>query len=153
MNYLESATKRFYERFIPITETGCWIWEACLGNHGYGVIGYGGHQKTICAHRFSWMIHHGEIPEGMDVLHKCDVRACVNPSHLFLGTQRDNNKDKIKKSRQAKGRQLPISKLSEEAVREIRKSTETQAMLAIRYGVNQSEISRVKNWQAWRHVS
>ena len=92
----KSLWERFHEKYVPVTETGCWIWTRSKCR-GYGRISYNGTGKM--AHRISWEIHCGPIPEGMLVLHKCDVPACVNPEHLFLGTYKDNTQDAIKKGR------------------------------------------------------
>ena len=87
--------EKFRERYV-VTD-GCWEWIGAKDKNGYGVITY----KTlpIKAHRYSFSVHYGEILEGMSVLHKCDNPSCVNPEHLFQGTQRDNMHDAIKKKR------------------------------------------------------
>ena len=89
--------KRFHLGYIPIPETGCWLWERATTHNGYGQISIGG--KIMIAHRYSWELHGGHIPDGLCVLHKCDVRCCVNPDHLWLGTQKDNSQDALKKGR------------------------------------------------------
>jgi len=80
-----------------IKSRGCWNWAASLNNKGYGWFRIRG--KTFTAHRASWMLFRGSIPAGMCVLHKCDNPQCVRPSHLFLGTMRDNTQDMIRKGR------------------------------------------------------
>ena len=75
----------------------CWLWTASRNNGGYGLFKLAG--KTTTAHRISYELHVGVIPDGMCVLHTCDVRMCVNPDHLFLGTQTDNMQDKANKGR------------------------------------------------------
>ena len=90
-------SKRFYGLTMPITETGCWIWLGYCDRNGYGDIKV--EYKSWRAHRFSWVLHGGDIPEGQYVLHKCDEPSCVNPDHLFVGTQDDNIQDMIKKGR------------------------------------------------------
>lgn len=87
----------FHDNYEKITETGCWIWIGPCFNEGYGWFFVNG--KPIGAHRVSWELHNGPIPDGMYVLHTCDVRPCVNPDHLFIGTQKDNIHDAIKKGR------------------------------------------------------
>lgn len=80
------------------TET-CWLWTATLSNKGYGKIGVCNPRRVASAHRVAWELTHGPIPDGLWVLHKCDVRACVNPSHLFLGMAKDNTDDMNRKGR------------------------------------------------------
>ena len=92
--------ERFNQKFIPEPNTGCWLWIARLNNRGYGVIGRGRRgDGTTAAHRVSWELFCGLIPNGMHVLHKCDNPPCVNPQHLFLGTHGDNMRDAVRKGR------------------------------------------------------
>ena len=86
-----------YAKFILKAKKECWMWTGYRTPDGYGRIQI--NYKRIKAHRLSWEVHNGSIPEGLFVLHKCDVRDCVNPNHLFLGTQKDNIHDAIKKGR------------------------------------------------------
>lgn len=119
---------------------GCWIWQgATIGpRHEYGYCGYGG-KTSVLAHRASFLIFNGEIPDNLCVLHTCDVALCCNPKHLFLGTKADNNKDRF-----AKGRYK--TKLSEAQVLEIRAALGiTQKALAIKYGVSQVYINQIVN--------
>lgn len=78
-------------------ESGCWLWNARIHPNGYGAFGFG--DVVYKAHRAAWMIYRGAIPTGMCVLHRCDVPRCVNPDHLFLGTQIDNVRDMVQKKR------------------------------------------------------
>ncbi len=95
--YSPTLKERFDRSYIPVPESGCWLWTAHVGKTGYGSICY--KKKRTGSHRMSWMIHNGDIPEGLLVLHQCDTRSCVNPDHLFLGTYKDNAQDCIKKGR------------------------------------------------------
>jgi len=140
----------------------CWEW---IGGHsdGYGrIIAFGG---SRLAHRISWMIHKGEIPEiensdvrGTCVLHRCDNRSCVNPNHLFVGTHRDNMRDMAEKGRCVSnpmvGEECNLAKLTNAQVRFIRSShaNVTQSYLAKIFGINQSQISRIINGKVWTHV-
>lgn len=92
-----SAIARF-NRKVERSEQGCWLWVGALRPNGYGNFFLG--NKTTCAHRAAWTLANGQIPDGLQVLHRCDVPNCVNPSHLFLGTQKDNMQDMIAKGRQ-----------------------------------------------------
>lgn len=139
---------RFYKSIRK--EGDCWIWIGYVGADGYGRIG--AHRKWRRAHIASYILHCGSIPDGLWVLHKCDVRACVNPDHLFLGTGLDNVADMVAKNRQAKGERFPQAKLKEHDVKEILASDERNKELAERFGVNQSVISNIRSRKQWRHV-
>lgn len=99
------AAQRIEKWSCPEPNTGCWIWLGSSGNSGYGKTRFGS-SMDYSAHRLSFVAHNGPIPDGMCVLHKCDNRLCVSPSHLFLGTKSDNSKDMV-----AKGRQFSICRL------------------------------------------
>lgn len=88
---------RFWKYVSALSDDECWIWMGSL-RRGYGRISIR-HSYSIPAHRFSWELHRGSIPNGLDVCHTCDVPACVNPNHLFLGTAKDNIRDMILKER------------------------------------------------------
>lgn len=89
-----------FEGYVPEPNTGCWLWARHINSKGYGLMHTRGtRRRTRLAHREFWRRHRGEIPSGLYVLHACDTPACVNPGHLFLGTQRDNVLDMISKGR------------------------------------------------------
>src|SRR5688572_336575 len=82
-----------------VPECGCWIWRGCKISGGYGTVGVGGKGSYKSVHRASYEIHHGEIPDGLVVMHKCDTPSCVNPDHLTVGTKGENNRDRRNKAR------------------------------------------------------
>lgn len=93
-----SSQIRFWNKVVRTRS--CWLWTAAKNEKGYGVFGLG--QETDKAHRIAWRLINGLIPQGLFVLHRCDVPACVNPKHLFLGTNIDNVRDMIAKGRNSK---------------------------------------------------
>ena len=131
--------------------TGCWVWTGCARNpKGYACIIVGG--KRDLAHRASYREHVGPIPDGLCVLHKCDNHKCINPDHLFLGTRGDNNRDRTRKGRSARGVTQHLSKLTTEAVNSIRCSVEPLKVLAARFGVTMTSISYARRGKTWKHV-
>lgn len=136
----------------------CWIWMACINRHGYGSL-KANHRSSL-AHRVSWSLANGPIPDGLCVLHRCDVRTCVNPAHLFLGTFADNMADMVAKGRArnnpACGSRCKFARLNEDRVRAIRLARRVDGLsfveLAKRFGVPRQTIGKVCNRVTWRHV-
>lgn len=147
---LPTTLDRFEEKYIPEPNSGCWLWTASLVANGYGHWWYLGRNER--AHRASYLIHKGPIPQGMYVLHKCDTRCCVNPEHLFLGTHQDNMDDMAVKGRTAKGCRQGFAKLTDQAVRDIRDSDLYGWQLADIYGVAKSVIDKARRGETWKHV-
>lgn len=156
-----SAPRRFIQGHHQLTgvawrpedrgyETPCHIWQRGKAPNGYGITTHAG--RRMGAHRAAWIIAHGPIPAGMQVCHRCDVRACVNADHLFLGTGRDNMQDAASKDRLARrrGEESSQAKLTWAQVDAIRASTDTQTALATRYGVSQAAVWKIVRGKAWQ---
>ena len=145
--------ERFDAKWEPVTESGCWVWTASLHRVGYGQIRHD--ERILRAHRVSYELHIGPIPAGMHVLHKCDNRSCVNPDHLFLGTNDDNVADMVTKGRQSKGEKNGKARLTEDNVREIRRrlaAGEKNKDLSVEFGVSTASISKIAKRKTWGHV-
>jgi uncharacterized protein YfaT (DUF1175 family) len=144
MNIPKHRIDFFYSQFDQTVE-GCWNWKGCIGDVGYGVMSI--NNQAIRVHRVSWFVHNGEIPEGKYVLHTCDNRKCVRPSHLFLGTHLDNMRDKIVKGHTPQQDWHWNNKIPESEMETLRKMISdgiSQKMIAKKYGVSQSHISHIK---------
>lgn len=137
----DDLIKRFRSKYIIVPEAGCWLWEGACTPEGYGTLSF--KNKTVSAHRLSYAIHN-EHPGEMCVCHRCDTPMCVNPNHLFLGTHKDNARDKIKKGRGCIGEDHGSAKLSVREVRAIKSATGSQRAIAKRSGISQSNVSFIK---------
>ena len=153
-----------------LTETGCWEWIGARTTAGYGEINR--KRRVRYVHRIAWELHHGPIPAGKWVLHRCDNPPCWNPDHLFLGTHRDNVADKMLKGRHRHGhlygddhptRKRPeivkrgehhgMARLTWDIVRQIRAchaAGEIKARIADRFSVNRGTVFKVVNNQQWK---
>ena len=127
----------------PVPETGCWLWAGFIRRDGYGHLR--SFNKKILAHRASYVAHNGAISGDILVRHTCDVRSCVNPEHLELGTTQDNIDDRNKRARTARGLKVPRAKLSDDDVRFIRQSLLDDKELALRFGVQKNYVTRIKD--------
>jgi hypothetical protein len=149
----ESSEVRFLRRVYKTDD--CWLWTGGrIKASGYGSFWSNG--KTVSAHRWSYMHFVGKIPPGMSVLHSCDQPSCVRPSHLRLGTQKDNVHDMIEKGRRAtlRGSDAPWSKLTERDVCRIRKLAETTShvAIAVKYGLSSQHVGAIVRRECWSHV-
>ncbi len=153
MNLSLISTEEFFKRVDKTEE--CWLWTGGIKGKGtedgYGLYYYA-EGKHWYAHRVSWRIHYGPIPTGKKVLHKCDVRRCVKPEHLFLGTQLDNIKDMTTKGRVSHGVNHYHARMSEEDVLAIIELCrhKKQSEVATMYGIRQPHVSRIITGRAWR---
>lgn len=171
-----SLTERFWRR-VDRDQQGCWLWKGTTIGHGYGSLANKG--RPVYAHRLSWEIHYGPIPPGIFVCHHCDVRNCVRPDHLFLGTHLDNVRDMLSKGRMgqqihperypkgdahysrtqpqrlARGEHNANSKITEDDVRTIRArraAGETMVSLGAEYGMSPTAIMFIVKRRNWAHV-
>lgn len=166
-----SATReeRLWAGIETLPEIGCWLFSASSKTVSrYGAIRYFG--RIYRAHRFSWETYIGPIPDGIKVLHKCDIGFCVNPDHLFLGTQAENVQDMLikgrgnkaaglrngrhtKPHRTCRGAAHPSSHLTEADVIAIRSSPKSCRKLGEQYGVSKATIHRIKQRKTWSHIA
>lgn len=151
MSYRKNPIERFWD-YVNKSD-GCWEWKGLIMEVGYGAHSIKG--KACYAHRFSYELHFGEIPNGKLICHSCDNRKCVNPSHLFVGSHLDNTKDMIDKKRNCKGTNVLTHKLKEEDVikiRSLRKEGFSYNKIANQFGVCWSVARRICLNQSWRHI-
>lgn len=138
----------------------CWMWSGYSADKRYGRLSRGIKPRGIAAHRLSWILHFGPIPDGLHVLHRCDVTMCVRPDHLWLGTDRDNHLDCLAKGRWHQlhyhgvpSEQCHTVKLTWDIIEAIRRDFAlgcvTQTDLARRYDVNQTTISKIVLHKTW----
>lgn len=154
----EPIEDRFHRKYIKNAATGCWIWNGTLaGRPLYGRFWTG--TRHIRAHRYSYEHFVGPITLGMLVCHKCDVPLCVNPDHLFLGTQTDNMRDKFRKGRAniKFGVEASTAKLTEKDVLEIREiyasgTKRSYPDVGRKYGVHWSTIRYIVLRITWPHI-
>ena len=147
---IKDMRKYIEQNTMPIPFSGCWVWLGALLPKKYGHSAFG---RT---HRIAWEAYKGAIPRGLWVLHRCDVPSCCNPDHLFLGTNKDNVADKVRKGRAKtkpqRGQTNGFAKLSDEMVKHIRQSCLSNRALAKELNVSRPTVSRARRGLSWGHV-
>lgn len=138
-------------------DSGCWEWRLGKNNKGYGRISLKGGCSRY-AHRVAYQEFIGEIPEGMEVCHKCDNPACCNPKHLFVGSHMENMRDAINKGRLPEfpvvyGTDHPRALFNADQVRAIRRESRTPEQIALEYGCNPMTIRRVQKWETYQDTT
>ena len=168
------STECRFKQYEGSSDIGCWNWTGPKNTDGYGVLFLNlnkenGRRMVTSSHRYAYEKYHGEIPEGMCVMHKCDNPACTNPDHLLLGTISENNKDRSKKgrsgsriftddqratySKMTRGSANAVSKLTEEQAAEIKHNRSmTNLETALFYGISKSVVSHIRTNRSWKHV-
>ncbi len=145
---------RFWAKAIKTDNDSCWLWIGSLSEDGYGHIGNDG--KVFLAHRMSYELEIGPIPEGMCVCHHCDTPACVRPDHLFVGTHQDNMRDMKDKLRAHLGERSGSAKLTDEKVLEIRRRYAvgdiSTRKLGKEFGISGGNVRSIVNRHTWRHL-
>lgn len=158
---MKTLQERFDEKWIPITESGCWIWTGYADDQGRGQIRINGATKR--AHRISWELTNGPIPDGLHCLHHCDVPSCVNPDHLYIGTHQDNMDDMTRRGRRVypiipdnSGENHGLSKLTKEKVLLIRRYCDLkkwpQRTISKLFGICNQHVSDIHTRKRWCHI-
>jgi len=142
-----------------VNKNGCWICTShAFNTYGYAQTKFNGKIKLI--HRLMYENKHGPIPKEMCACHKCDNPNCINPDHIFIGSNKNNSEDMVQKGRQShigspglKGESHPQSKLTEsDVIKIINEKLLTQKQLSVNYGVSQAVISKIRLRQSWKHI-
>lgn len=152
--YSAEFVERFWKKVDRTNESDCWNWNASLAGKGYGQIkpdkGLG--RRNLYAHRVAYELHHGAIPDGLEVCHRCDNPKCCNPAHLFAGTRKQNLQDMAEKMRSTWGVRSGTCKLTEDQVRAIRvmlADNVPQTQIAKWFNISQIQISRIHTRKQW----
>jgi hypothetical protein len=148
---------RFAQKFVRGGDADCWLWTGAISahkrkrNHRQGhIIADDG--STLISSRAAWLIFKGEIPAGSHVLHTCDNPICVNPHHLFLGTNTDNIADRMAKGRSTIGEKDGFAKLTTEQVIAISSAVGPVAQIARQYGIGRTQVYRIRRKETWAHL-
>lgn len=149
--------ERFWAKVHPEPNTGCWLWDGNIRENGYGRAWDSERQLPILAHRLAWILARGPIPDGLLVGHRCHLRQCVNPAHLFVGTRRESMDDTFLKGndRRSHGSAHPDAILDDAKVTEARRLWSEGvriAQLARDFGVKVETMASVVHGRTWKHI-
>jgi len=143
----KSLEERFWDKVDKKSDDECWIWEGFLNSGNYGMFRTG--DRVMLAHRYSYMIHWNNYRESLDVLHQCDNRNCINPYHLYQGTDWHNTHDRMMRGKNN------LAKLKEEEVLEIRRLSGlgiSGRQIANMFKVSKGTVYKIKNRQSWTWI-
>jgi hypothetical protein len=151
MNYTQQDIDRFLSKLNKLPN-GCWLWTDHRDECGYGKFRIG--KQMFLAHRFSFEIHKGQIPEGMECMHTCDNPPCCNPSHLRAGSHKENCEDRTLKGRDIlfSGERNGQHKLTARQVLIIRELSDPPEVIAEKFRISITQVKRLRNFQQWRHL-
>lgn len=150
--YLPTLSERFWQKVVRGKDDECWPWTG-TSYGGYGKLT--SEQRVQWAHRVSWELANGPVPPGLFVCHRCDNPPCVNPGHLFLGTNQDNMDDMQSKGREARGERMGSAKLTDSDVidiRTLRGLVKSNAELASWYGIKTKTVGQILRRETWTHL-
>lgn len=154
-DFTSKHAARFWAKVNKPDADSCWDWQASITHKGYGQFSMPGN-RVHQAQRVAYLLHHGIDPADKSVCHTCDNRKCCNPSHLFLGSTKENLADMIAKGRSMTGTRNPRAKLNEDQVRSIRTIYAdggcTYQALAERFGISKVVIERIVQRRLWKHI-
>lgn len=143
----KSPLLRFHNSY-NVDSNECWIWKHAIDHKGYGVFRVG--KKNLRAHRFAYAALISEIPDGWNVCHHCDVRSCVNPGHLWVGTHMENVSDMMRKGRSPNGENHGRARLSRAQALEVKLSTGPRAEIARKYGISTEYVTNIRSGKRWK---
>lgn len=156
----ERMKARFWARVdVKIGRKPCWEWKALINDSGYGLFPH--ERRSLRAHRVAWSLVNGPIPKGLQVCHHCDNRKCVNPDHLYVGTQKDNIADMMDRDRGSgqftvERNPKPKTKLTRDQVLEVRRlgaqGALSQKEIGRRFGIRQTNVSKILRRESWRNL-
>lgn len=152
---MKSDLNRIFGRIV-VAESGCWVYQGGVSSNGYGIVSV--NNKSVQVHRVAFELRVSRIPDGQCVCHRCDVRLCINPEHLFLGTKGENNTDRRRKGRNdvRRGESNHMAKLTEQQAIELIEKVTSQRIssreAAERFGITQKAVNAIVRGARWAHL-
>lgn len=143
---------RIESKIQPEPNSGCWLWLGGTNQKNYGHIWSSELKRHERAHRMVYQILIGAIPAGQQLLHRCDNPYCVNPDHMFVGSNAENMADRDAKGRQARGESCALAKLTEDQVRAIRQSSGSHVAVGKQFGTSAMNVADIRHRRTWKHI-